>query len=163
MNEPLRRGRSLRINQTEAERFLWAALRNRRFHEFKFRRQVPLGRYIVDFVCFAPRLILELDGGQHNDAKAKAYDAERTRFLESEGFRVVRVWNHEVFVDSDAVAELIWRRLHEAAESKGDLPLTPSMSHPKSSVSAAEFGGGGLGPWFGSTFYPCSEPCGSYT
>jgi len=115
MKEHLRRARSLRINQTEAERRMWAALRSRRFHGYKFRRQQPLGSYIVDFVCFDHKLILELDGGQHNAAVAKEYDAARTTYLEREGFRVIRVWNHDVFQDADAVAEFLWRKLHESA------------------------------------------------
>ena len=94
MDESLDRARSLRRDMTETERLMWAKLRNRRFGRFKFRRQVPIGRYIVDFVCFARRLIVELDGGQHT--QQQAYDAERTRWLESNGFRVVRIWNHHV-------------------------------------------------------------------
>ena len=128
MNEPLRRARELRVTQTEAERFLWAALRNRRFHGHKFRRQQPLGRYIVDFVCFDHRLIVELDGGQHNESSAKQYDAERTARLVSEGYRVVRVWNHEVFQDTAALAEMIWRRLHDDAKPNEGRPLTPNPS-----------------------------------
>jgi very-short-patch-repair endonuclease len=94
---------------------MWTALRSRRFHGYKFRRQQPLGRYIVDFVCFDHHLILELDGGQHNTPAAKAYDTERTVWLASEGFRLIRVWNHEVFLDAEAVAELLWKKLHESA------------------------------------------------
>jgi very-short-patch-repair endonuclease len=80
MNEPRDRARSLRKNLTDSERLLWAKLRNRRFAGFKFRRQVPLGSFIADFVCFERRLILELDGGQH--AQQQEYDAARTRWME---------------------------------------------------------------------------------
>jgi adenine-specific DNA-methyltransferase len=90
---------------------LWSQLRNRRFAQFKFRRQVPLGDFIVDFVCFERRLILEIDGGQH--AQQIEYDAKRTRWLEAIGFRVVRFWNHDLYEASEAVAELIWRKLNE--------------------------------------------------
>ena len=107
------RARKLRRNLTETERFVWARLRDRRFEDFKFRRQVPLGNYIVDFVCFDCRLIVELDGGQHNEADAREYDAERTCWLEAEGFRVLRFWNHEALDDWEAVEEVIWQVLVE--------------------------------------------------
>ena len=104
--------RTLRRKMTDAERRLWYKLRNRRFAKFKFRRQVAIGDYIVDFVCQRTKLVLELDGGQHKSQKE--YDEERTRFLELEGFRVVRFWNHDLFLESDAVEELIWRRLQDS-------------------------------------------------
>ena len=109
MDETLRRARSLRKKMTEPERWLWFKLRGRRFAKFKFRRQVPLGPFIADFVCFERNLILELDGGQHT--LRREYDAERTRFLEKNGFRVVRIWNNELHESADAVDELIWREL----------------------------------------------------
>jgi very-short-patch-repair endonuclease len=89
MNKRLNRACSLRHNLTDAERLMCAKLRNRRFGRFKFRRQVPIGPYIVDFVCFDRRLILELDGSQHT--QQRSYDATRTHWLESNGFRVVRI------------------------------------------------------------------------
>ncbi|MEX2113375.1 MAG: DUF559 domain-containing protein [Pirellulales bacterium] len=95
MDEMLRRARLLRRKMTEPERRLWFRLRARRFAGFKFRRQVPLSSYIVDFVCFERKLILELDGGQHT--LQRVYDAERTRWLEDQGFRVVRIWNNELW------------------------------------------------------------------
>ena len=110
-NRSLARARSLRRKMTEPERLLWSKLRNRRFAEFKFRRQVPLGPFIADFVCFEQRLILELDGGQHT--LQREYDAQRTRWLNENDFRVVRFWNHELTHDAAAVEELIWRKLHE--------------------------------------------------
>jgi very-short-patch-repair endonuclease len=123
MSESRERARALRKNLTDAERLLWSKLRNRRFAGVKFRRQVPLGPFIADFACFERRLILELDGGQH--AQQQEYDAARTRWLEQNGFRVVRFWNHELFEDGDAVEELIWRRLQEVPESDPGQPLTP--------------------------------------
>lgn len=92
---------------------MWRKLRNRRFAQFKFRRQVPLGNYIVDFVCFDSRLMIELDGGQHN--VRREHDARRTSWLEEQGFRVVRFWNFEIIEETDGVEELILRRLQEAA------------------------------------------------
>jgi very-short-patch-repair endonuclease len=110
-NELLRRARSLRRSMTEPERLLWSKLRHRRFAAFKFRRQVPLGPFIADFVCFSSKLIIELDGGQHT--LQREYDADRTRWLEEHGLRVVRVWNNELTEIADAVDEMIWRALHE--------------------------------------------------
>jgi len=110
-DEPLERARELRRLQTDAEQWIWSKLRNRRFVSFKFRRQVPLGPFIVDFACFDRRLIVELDGGQHT--QQQEYDCRRTAWLASQGFRVVRIWNHEVWQDADAVEELLWRALHE--------------------------------------------------
>src|SRR5438105_4088317 len=93
------RSRELRRNLTDAERRLWSRLRDRAFESCKFRRQVPIGQYIVDFVSFEYRLVLELDGGQH--AERKAYDDLRTKWLNEQGFHVLRFWNHEVFEDWD--------------------------------------------------------------
>ena len=101
--------RRLRKDMTETERFVWARIRYRQLGGFKFRRQAPIGRYIADFVCFERKLILELDGGQHADQVE--YDETRTTWLESGGFRVFRVWNHEAFEDWDNVAERIWAML----------------------------------------------------
>jgi very-short-patch-repair endonuclease len=111
MSLPIERARQLRQNLTDAERLVWARLRGRRFAGYKFRRQIPLGKYILDFVCFDQRLIIELDGGQHT--LQKEYDDVRTAWLESQGFRVLRFWNHDVLEDWDTVEEEIWRRLKE--------------------------------------------------
>jgi very-short-patch-repair endonuclease len=109
---PSDRARKLRKDLTEAERFAWAKLRDRRFADYKFRRQVPLGSYIIDFVCFEKKLIVELDGGQH--AEQQHYDAQRTEWLQTQGFRVLRFWNHEVLQDWEVVEEAIWRGLQES-------------------------------------------------
>ena len=90
------RATKLRRGSTDAERRLWREVRNRRLGGHKFRRQQPLRQYIVDFVCFEHKLIVELDGGQHNDRIAYDYDSERTAWLESQGFRVLRFWNNQV-------------------------------------------------------------------
>jgi very-short-patch-repair endonuclease len=103
------RVRHLRQNMTEAEQFVWKRLRSRRFAGYKFRRQMPIGSYIVDFVCLDKRLVVELDGGQH--AEQRQYDGRRTAWLTSQGFRVRRYWNHEVFEDWDAIEEDLWNAL----------------------------------------------------
>jgi len=112
MNLP--RARPLRKNMTDTERFAWARLRSRRLAGYKFRRQMPIGPYIVDFVCLERRLIIELDGGQH--VEQEDYDTKRTLWLQSQGFEVLRFWDHEVLRDWDAVEDVIWRRLQERPE-----------------------------------------------
>jgi very-short-patch-repair endonuclease len=86
----LERARVLRSNQTEAEQRLWYYLRARRFFGLKFKRQKPVGNYIVDFVCFSPKLIIEVDGGHH--AEQEEYDERRDRWLCNEGFMILRFW-----------------------------------------------------------------------
>src|SRR5712691_13269379 len=89
--------RRLRQNPTEAERALWRHLCLRQLNGHKFRRQQPIGPYIVDFVCLETRLIIELDGGQHSTQTAS--DTERSAWLKMQGLRVLRFWNHEVLQD----------------------------------------------------------------
>ena len=84
---------------------MWQKLRGKQLMGLKFRRQAPIGNYIVDFVCFENGLVIEVDGGQH--AEQKEYDAERTRWLETQGFRVIRFWNNEVLAEMDAVIRRI--------------------------------------------------------
>lgn len=103
--------RELRNHQTPTERDLWQQLRAKRFAGFKFRRQQPLGRYIVDFVCFEQRLIVELDGSQHADQQD--YDAERDAWLQAQGFRVLRFWNNQWSAQPEAVLEAIWLGLQQ--------------------------------------------------
>ena len=102
------RARELRKNSTDAERYLWYHLRGHR-SGYKFKRQVPIDRFIVDFVCYEERLIIELDGGQHQDAVE--YDKQRTDALMKRGFRVVRFWNHDVLQNVNAVLEVILETL----------------------------------------------------
>jgi very-short-patch-repair endonuclease len=109
--QPFKRAfaRSLRANPTEAERKLWAHLRAGRLGNLRFRRQQPIGPYIVDFFCPSAQLVVELDGGQHGMDAAVAYDDVRSRFLESRGYQVLRFWNGEVLKDLDVVLDTIWR------------------------------------------------------
>ena len=99
----IQRARKLRRNQTRAEAKLWSAFRNRQLSDLKFRRQVPLSPYIVDFLCESESLIVEVDGGRHAFDNAMTRDAERTRWLEVEGYRVLRVWNNEVLDNLERV------------------------------------------------------------
>ena len=96
MNNKYNIARKLRKNSTEQEHKLWSILRNRQFYGLKFKRQVPIGQYIVDFVCEEKRLIIELDGGQHNEPESILKDENRTNYLNSRGYKVIRFWNNEV-------------------------------------------------------------------
>jgi very-short-patch-repair endonuclease len=102
------RARSLRKNSTDAERHLWYHLRAGRLG-FKYKRQVPIDAYIVDFICLEKRLVIELDGGQHMDNKI--YDTKRTDWLMTKGFKVLRFWNHDVFQQTPSVLEVIMSAL----------------------------------------------------
>jgi very-short-patch-repair endonuclease len=99
------KARELRKNLTEAELTLWRHLRLRQFGGYKFRRQQPIGKYIVDFVCLEKRLIIEVDGGQHSEQVS--YDLERSAWLEEQGFRVLRFWDNQVLKETEAVKEVI--------------------------------------------------------
>ena len=99
------RARRLRREATDAERLLWYHLRRRQLAGARFRRQHPIVGFIADFACIEAGLVVELDGGQHTDRAA--YDTERTRRLEAEGYRVLRFWNDDVFVrTADVLAEI---------------------------------------------------------
>jgi len=99
------KAKQLRRNSTDAERKLWAHIRNRRLQGWKFRRQLPVGQYIVDFACPELRLIIEIDGGQH--AEQVIYDLSRTKILQSKGYQVVRYWNNEVLGNIEGVLEAL--------------------------------------------------------
>ncbi len=97
--------RALRQHQTDAEKVLWYRLRSRQLEGRKFRRQQVIGRYIADFLCLDPKLVIELDGGQH--AERIEQDEQRTRYLQILGYRVLRFWNHDVLREPESVLEVI--------------------------------------------------------
>ena len=103
--------RNLRKNPTKAEQRLWQKLRNRQLLGQKVRRQQIIGRYIVDFVYAQHKLIIELDGGQHAETNHSQKDAQRTAFLEAQGYRVLRFWNNEIMSNLDGVIEVIMMNL----------------------------------------------------
>ena len=113
--QTLKFARQLRRNQTDAEKFLWSTLRNRQLNGYKFKRQVPVGIYIADFLCQEAMLIVELDGVQH--AEQQDYDQRRTHWLESQGFRVLRLWNNEVLLNiigvSDVLLEAVGKQVNK--------------------------------------------------
>lgn len=109
----------LRKNQTDAELKIWQAVRAGRLLGFKFRRQVPIDNFIVDFVCFEKRLVIEVDGGQHLSSQ---HDLDRDAKLNVFGFQVLRFWNNEVMQNFEGVLAVIVRHLQ-------DIPLSPTLSH----------------------------------
>jgi len=133
-----RRARRLRIDQTDAEKKLWRALRDRQLGA-KFRRQHPVGRFILDFACFELRLAIEVDGGQHNTGEGLARDERRRQYLADQGWRILRFWNNDVTGNTQGVLEMI-------ADTVRSLTPNPSpegegsAGHP---LSPRERGAGG--------------------
>ncbi len=113
-NNLVARARRLRRNATDAEKLLWSALREPGFAQAKFRRQAPIGKFIVDFVSYKAKLVVEVDGGQHAETNQSSYDAARTQWLESQGFKVLRFWNDEVLTQTDGVLAVIFQSLEDA-------------------------------------------------
>jgi very-short-patch-repair endonuclease len=103
--------RWLRRDQTEVERKLWRALRNRGFAKFKFRRQQPIGPFVVDFVCLETKCVIELDGSQHALPDNALADEMRTAYLTQRGYRVKRYWNHDLNESFEGVLEDIHREM----------------------------------------------------
>ena len=110
--------KKLRANTTPHERILWRALKEFPIEGSHFRRQAPIGPYIVDFFCPAKRLILEIDGGHHNENDTAERDRARQNWLESEGYRVIRFWNSEITADLNAVLERIYIELYGSREAE---------------------------------------------
>ena len=107
----------LRKRPTDAEKLMWRHLRGKQLEGFKFRRQEPIGRYVGDFVCYEKRILVEVDGGQHSVEK----DGDRKRWLEGQGFKVLRFWNNDVLKNIQGVLEVI--RRHCLSHP----PLTPPI------------------------------------
>ncbi|MFB2874478.1 endonuclease domain-containing protein [Aeromonas jandaei] len=101
----------LRRDATQAEQKLWQQLRNRRLAGLKFRRQMPIGPYVVDFICLEQGLIIEVDGSQHGTQANQMHDEARTAYLNQQGFRVIRVWNNDVLSRMEVVLAHIWLSL----------------------------------------------------
>ena len=164
-----KRARALRRNRTEAEARLWSLLRSRRLVGYKFRRQVPIGRAIVDFVCFDARLVIELDGSQH---LASMRDRMRDAELSARGFEVLRVWNSELSDNRDGVLEGVLaacvRRgaapssaLRAPSPTRGEGDVAPSRTPGTSERSAVGpspvMGEGGRSPDEGGAERPGPE------
>jgi very-short-patch-repair endonuclease len=107
------RARELRRNSTGAEKILWKHLRLKQLGGYRFRRQYPIGNYIVDFFCFEKSLVIEIDGGHHSEQGK--YDQERTIWLKGRGYKVLRFWNNQIMQEMDAVLEVILKELEAIA------------------------------------------------
>ena len=133
--------KTLRRNLTDAEQKLWYHLRAHRFMGRKFKRQKPIGRYVVDFICLEEKLIIELDGGQH--AENLEYDHERDSWLRGQGYRVLRFWNNELMNETEGVLERIRLALSNDVTSSGTLSPSPSPTKAPSPQSSPASGRGG--------------------
>ena len=109
------RARALRSAMTDAERLLWRALRSKQLNGHRFRRQHPIGQYITDFACIEQKIVIELDGGQHQEQLD--YDEQRTDFLREHGWQVLRFWNNDVLNNLDGVLSVIAENLTVAPPS----------------------------------------------
>ncbi|GBE16805.1 hypothetical protein BMS3Abin15_00629 [bacterium BMS3Abin15] len=94
--DKIKLARNLRKNSTPQEVIFWSRLKNRSFNNLKFRRQYPIGKYVVDFICLEKKLIIELDGWQHKEENNERYDRERSNLLKNKGFKVLRFWNNDI-------------------------------------------------------------------
>lgn len=103
--------KELRKRQTDAEGKLWYFLRDRQLEGFKFRRQHRIGRYIVDIVCLDKKIVVEVDGGQHNETINQEKDEKRTNWLKKENYQVLRFWDNEVLTNTEGVLEIIRQKL----------------------------------------------------
>lgn len=104
----------LRRDATQAEQKLWQQLRNRRLAGLKFRRQMPIGPYVVDFISLEQGLVIEVDGSQHDEQAARKHDETRTAYLNQQGFRVIRVWNNDVLGRLNSVLNFILLSLRQS-------------------------------------------------
>ena len=109
------KARQLRRDQTKPESIFWTTVRNREFLGTKWKRQVPIDRFIVDFLCEDEKLIVELDGGQHNEDAAIVYDQQRTQILEQYGYRVVRFWNNDITENLDGVLRILQQSIGQSS------------------------------------------------
>jgi very-short-patch-repair endonuclease len=137
----LARARDLRQSQTPAEARLWARLRNRQLGGFKFRRQHPIDRFVVDFYCAAGLLVVEIDGDSH--AEQIEYDQARTEWLSDQGYHVIRFTNRDVFGNLDAVLEAILDECNKL--TPGTISPSPSPSPKGGEQTLSPPGGRGLG------------------
>jgi very-short-patch-repair endonuclease len=134
--------RQLRHQSTDAEKRLWGLLRDRRFSEFKFRRQYACGIYFLDFYCTVAKLAVELDGGGHGFPEQRTRDEKRNQFLASQGIKTLRFWNHQMRGELEAIWFEIWHALMERTgrteEIKGYLPKSAPSPRPSPPMGARE-------------------------
>ena len=156
----LQAARELRKTMTDAEQMLWQSLRGKQLNHFKFRKQHPIDRYVLDFYCSSKKLAIELDGGQHNTEDVRTKDAERTSHIEKRGIRVLRFWNHDIFKNFDGVMTEIWNALHENPHpgppplGEGDMPLAAGGTGATAYADA-------IAVYFGLALNKVSDRCSS--
>jgi very-short-patch-repair endonuclease len=127
---------SLRRSPTDAERKMWRILRSLKPLGMHFRRQAPIGVYIADFVWYAGKLVVEIDGGQHAEAR-RAYDERRSAWLQSQGYRVIRFWNNEVLKAPRAVGEAVFAAANDCAAANKNPTPNPSPQGGGGQASAS--------------------------
>lgn len=116
MKKNLDKAKELRKNMTKQERKLWSILRNHKFYGYEIRRQYPISDYVVDFICRSEKIIIEIDGGQHNSEEQLEYDKRRTEVLSKLGYKVFRFWNNDIDNNIEGVYEEL-KRLFGIKES----------------------------------------------
>ena len=129
------RAKQLRSSTTVPERALWRALKRIPVYGSHFRRQVPIGPYVADFACLKARLLIELDGGHHSQDDVASKDVARTRWLEKEGYRVVRFWNAELIKNMNGVLDTIYAALYGSPQSEALVLPTPPRPDGRPSPS----------------------------
>jgi very-short-patch-repair endonuclease len=141
--------RRLRRDMTEAEQKLWRYLRQLPRGSSHFRRQATIGPYFADFACHTQRLIIEVDGGQHNDKRQAARDADRTAYLQAHGYRVLRFWNHDVLSNIEGVMTVIYEAITDPSAPPTPTPPRHSLRsrgegrRPPPTPDPSPQGGGG--------------------
>ncbi|MEA2870994.1 MAG: hypothetical protein QOH67_970, partial [Hyphomicrobiales bacterium] len=148
--------RRLRANSTAAEVLLWRELRKFETKGTHFRRQVPIGPYVADFACMASRLVIEVDGSQHGEEPNRSRDEKRSRWLESEGYRVLRFWNDDISRNPTGGLEVIYAALYGSRHTepkvikhrrkRGVTPPRRALRHSRSFGSASDVKNGGRRP-----------------
>ncbi|MCL4766345.1 MAG: DUF559 domain-containing protein [Hyphomicrobiaceae bacterium] len=138
--------RHLRRSKTSAERRLWWKLRELKQLGFKFRQQVPIDSHIVDFACLSKRLVIEVDGATHSTSEERRRDAERDAYLGRQGFRVMRVWNREIFDNVDGVMDTILAFLNTptpdpSPQGGGEVPSSPPLDGEGGAAEPRGWGG----------------------
>jgi very-short-patch-repair endonuclease len=127
--------RRLRANATSAEVIVWRQLRALETDGTHFRRQVPIGPYLADFACMAARLVIEIDGSHHGEEPNKARDEERTRWLETEGYRVIRFWNNDITQNPEGVLDVVHAALYGSRDAE---PRTLKHDRKRTGIEDAD-------------------------
>ena len=151
------KSKELRKNSTDAEQKMWYLLRRNQILGLHFKRQKPIGKYVADFVCASKKLIIEIDGGQHNENENKIKDDERTKYFENLGYKVIRFWNNEVIENIEGVKEFLYNFLTSLIDSQSS--LDKSLKREAETDSLAPLGRG-LGRGANILFIPCLNPDG---